>query len=119
MKQLSNRKTVSLTLILSAEDYDTLVKASDEVGLKKSEYLRAIIQGIGAGTKAVNQIENGKDLNIEVEGYGFDIPYNVMEDLLQSIGEKLLEGVKITELKPKNNLRKKQMTTRVKASKQV
>jgi hypothetical protein len=117
MKQVSNRKTKSLTLILSNEDFDTLVQVSNEVGLKKSEYLRAIIQGIGLGKKVENQIEEGKDVNIEVQGYGFDIPYSVMEELFHSIGETFSNGIKVTELKPKNNLRKKQMSTAVKESK--
>ena len=117
MKQLSNRKTVSLTLILSTEDYDTLVQASNEVGLKKSEYLRAIIQGIGIGKQVEKQMETGKDVNIEVGSYGLNIPNSVMEELLQSIGETLLNGVEVTELEPKNNLRKKRMKTDEKAFK--
>jgi hypothetical protein len=117
MKQVLNRKTKSLTLILSSEDFDTLSEVSNEVGLKKSEYLRAIIQGIGAGKKVANQIETGKDVNIEFQGYGFSIPSNVMEELLQSIGKTLLQGVEVTELEPKNNLRKKRMSTEAKASK--
>ena len=114
---MSNRKTVSLTLILSTEDYDTLVQASNEVGLKKSEYLRAIIQGIRLGRKVENQIIEGKDVNIEVGSYGLNIPNSVMEELLQSIGETLLNGVEVTELEPKNNLRKKRMKTDEKAFK--
>jgi len=117
MKQPSNRKTVSLTLILSTEDFDTLVQASNEVGLKKSEYLRAIIQGIGIGKKVEKQIETGKDVNIEVGSYGLNIPNSVMEKLLHSIGETLLQGVEVTELEPKNNLRKKRMKTDEKAFK--
>lgn len=116
MKQLSNRKKVSLTLILSAEDNDILVEASNEVGLKKSEYLRAIIQGIGAGSKLVKQVDSGKDVNIEVDGYGLNIPNNVMEELLQSISQKLIKGIQITELEPKKNLRHKRMKTMAKAS---
>ena len=117
MKRPSNRKTVSLTLILSTEDFDTLSEVSNEVGLKKSEYLRAIIQGIGLGRKVENQIEEGKDVNIEFQGYGFSISSNVMEQLLQSVGNTLLQGVEVTELEPKNNLRKKRMSTDAKASK--
>ena len=117
MKQVLNRKTKSLTLILSSEDFDTLSEVSNEIGLKKSEYLRAIIQGIGMGRKVENQIEAGKDVNIEFQGYGFSIPSNVMEQLLQSIGNTLLQGVEVTELEPKNNLRKKRMNTDVKESK--
>jgi hypothetical protein len=117
MKQPSNRKTVSITLILSAEDFDTLSEVSNEVGLKKSEYLRAIIQGIGLGRKVENQIEEGKDVNIEVGSYGLSIPNSVMEELLGSIGETLLNGIKVTELEPKNNLRNKRMKTDEKAFK--
>jgi hypothetical protein len=114
---MSNRKTISVRLVLSSEDYDTLSQVSDEVGLKRSEYLRAIIQGIGLGRKATNQIEAGKEVNLEFQGYGFSIPTNVMEDLLQSIGKTLLEGVEVTDLDPKNNLRKKRMVTDEKAFK--
>lgn len=116
MKQLSNRKKVMLTLILSAEDNDILVEASKEVGLKKSEYLRAIIQGIGAGSRIARQIETGENTNIEIGGYGLDIPINVMEELLQDISKKLIEGIQITELEPKKNLRKKRMKPMAKAS---
>jgi hypothetical protein len=114
---MSNRKTISVRLVLSSEDYDTLSEVSNEVGLKRSEYLRAIIQGIGLGRKVENQIIEGKDVNIEFQGYGFSIPTNVMENLLQSIGETLLQGVEVTELEPKNNLRKKRMKTDEKAFK--
>lgn len=116
MKQQSNRKTVSLTLILSVEDYNTLVDASNEIGLKKSEYLRAIIQGIGAGKKVANQIETGKDVNIEIHGYGVSIPTNVMEELLQSISQNLIDGIQVTELEPKKYLRHKRMKPIAKAS---
>jgi len=116
MKQLSNRKKVSLTLILSAEDNDVLTEASNEVGLKKSEYLRAIIQGIGAGSRMAEQLEQGENGYIEVGGYGLNIPIDVMEGLLQGISEKLIEGIQITELKPKKNLRQKRMKTMAKAS---
>lgn len=116
MREPSNRKKVMLTLILSAEDNDVLTEAAKEVGLKKSEYLRAIIQGIGAGSKIARQIEMGDNANIEVEGYGFNIPHNVMEELLQDISKKLIEGIKITELEPKKKLRQKRMKPMEKAS---
>jgi|688.fasta_scaffold125326_3 hypothetical protein len=116
MKQLSNRKKVMLTLILSAEDNDVLTEAAKEVGLKKSEYLRAIIQGIGAGSKIARQVEMGNNANIEVDGYGLNIPHNVMEELLQDISKKLIEGIQITELEPKKKLRMKRMKSMAKAS---
>jgi len=117
MKQLSNRKKVSLTIIVSAEDNDILTEASNEVGLKKSEYIRAIIQGIGAGSRMAKQLDQqGQNGYIEVGGYGLNIPIDVMEGLLQGISEKLIEGIQITELKPKKNLRQKRMKTMAKAS---
>jgi hypothetical protein len=114
---MSNRKIISVRLVLSSEDYDTLSEVSNEAGLKRSEYLRLFIQGIRLGRKVENQIIEGKDVNIEFQGYGFSIPTNVMENLLQSIGETLLQGVEVTELEPKNNLRKKRMKTDEKAFK--
>lgn len=116
MKQLSNRKKVSLTIIVSAEDNDILTEASNEVGLKKSEYIRAIIQGIGAGSRMAKQLDQSQNGYIEVGGYGLNIPIDVMEGLLQGISEKLIEGIQITELKPKKNLRQKRMKTMAKAS---
>ena len=109
MKQLSNRKKVSLTIIVSAEDNDILTEAANEVGLKKSEYIRAIIQGIGAGTRMQKQIDKGQDINIEVEGYGVKIPIGVMEELLQDVGEKLMGSVNVIELNPQKHLRNKRM----------
>jgi hypothetical protein len=93
-----------------------LTEAAKEVGLKKSEYLRAIIQGIGAGSKIARQVEMGNNANIEVDGYGLNIPHNVMEELLQDISKKLIEGIQITELEPKKKLRMKRMKSMAKAS---
>ena len=115
MREPSNRKKVMLTLILSAEDNDVLTEAAKEVGLKKSEYLRAIIQGIGAGTRMQKQIDKGHDINIEVEGYGVKIPIGVMEELLQDVGEKLMGSVNVTELNPQKYLRNKRMKPMVEA----
>jgi hypothetical protein len=116
MKQLLNRKRVSLTIIVSAEDNDILTEAANEVGLKKSEYIRAIIQGIGAGSRIAKQLDEGQNGYIEVGGYGLNIPIDVMEGLLQGVSEKLIEGIQVTELKPKKNLRMKRMKSMAKAS---
>jgi predicted DNA-binding protein (UPF0278 family) len=55
-------------------------------------------------------------VNIEVDGYGLNIPHNVMEELLQDISEKLIKGIEVTELEPKKSLRQKRMKTMAKAS---
>ena len=84
---MSNTKTVSYTLILSEFDYETLWKSANEVGLKKSEYLRLIIQGIGAGSKKIIR----PDL---VNAYGLAIDDDISEKILQSISEKLINALK-------------------------
>lgn len=109
MRQSSNRNQIRLTVILSAEDNDILVNASNEVGLKKSEFLRAIIQGIGLGSKMAQQVESKENVNLELGGYGLNIPINVMEELLQDVSEKLMKSVEISELRPKKELRYKRM----------
>lgn len=110
-----NRKKVSLTLILSAEDNDALETIAFESGLKKSEFLRAIIQGISAGTK-IATMSQGENVKFDLGGYGFTIPSNVMEDLLQDVSKKLIDGLEVTKIQPNKNARYKRMKTMSKAS---
>jgi hypothetical protein len=79
---MKNCKTVSLTLILSEFDFETLCKSSNEVGLKKSEYLRLIIQAIGAGSKE-------SILSNTINGYGYYISDQIAKNILKDISEKL------------------------------
>ena len=79
---MSNCKTISITLILSEFDFDTLCKSSNEVGLKKSEYLRLIIQGIGAGSKKLIMPKI-------VNGYGYSISDDIAKNILKDISKKL------------------------------
>ena len=111
-----NRKNVSLTLILSAEDNDALENLAFSSGLKKSEYLRTIIQGISLGNKMNETMSQGKDVKLEIGGYGLNIPNDVMQEVLQDISEKLIQGLEITELRPNKNLRYKRMKTMAQAS---
>lgn len=111
-----NRKKVSLTLILSAEDNEALENLAFGAGLKKSEYLRAIIQGISLGNKINDTMSQGKDVKIEIEGYGLSIPNKVMQELIQDASDKLLQGLEITELRPNKNIRSKRMRTMAQAS---
>lgn len=116
MKQSPNRNQIRLTLILSNADNDILVNASNKAGLKKSEYLRAIIQGIGYGTKVAEQVKKGKGVKIEAAGYGLNIPISVMEDILQDVSKRLTRSLQITEIKPKKNLRYKRMKKAINAA---
>lgn len=111
-----NRKKVSLTLILSAEDNEALENLAFSSGLKKSEYLRTIIQGISLGNKLNETMSQGKDVKLDIGGYGLSIPNDVMQGVLQDISEKLIQGLEITELRPNKNLRYKRMKTMAQAS---
>lgn len=110
-----NRKKVSLTLILSAEDNEALETIAFETGLKKSEFLRAIIQGIAAGSK-IATISKGENVKFDLGGYGFAIPSDVMEDLLQDVSKKLIDGLEITKIQPKIAAKHKRMKTMAQAS---
>jgi hypothetical protein len=68
----------SVTLILSVNDFDTLVQVSNEFGLKKSEFLRTLIQGIGSNTKIQTEC-----------GYGMNIPIQIKKKLFENIATKL------------------------------
>lgn len=109
-------KSVSLTIILSVEDNNTLTNCAKEVGLKKSEYIRSIIQGIRAGTEIVKAIDTSKDVNLEMEGYGININPKVLEELILDVSNRLQNAITTTLLKPKKNLRYKSVNTLVEAS---
>jgi hypothetical protein len=110
-----NRKKVSLTLILSAEDNEALETIAFETGLKKSEFLRAIIQGIAAGSK-IAAMPQGENVKFDLGGYGFTIPSDVMEDLLQDVSKKLIDGLEVAKIKPNKKLRYKRMKSMAQAS---
>jgi hypothetical protein len=111
-----NRKKVSLTLILSAEDNEALENLAFTSGLKKSEYLRAIIQGISLGNKISETMSQTQDVKLEIGGYGLSIPSDVMQELIQDASEKLMQSLEISELRPNKNLRYKRMKTMAQAS---
>jgi hypothetical protein len=96
-----NVEKKSVRLILSDEDFNTLQVSSNEIGLKKSEFLRSIIQCIGAG-----KYNSHKNLNLIQ--YGFFIPDEVKKKLCADISKKLLLAVKNYPYKS-NNIRKKRM----------
>ena len=90
---------------------------NDTSKVTKEDIDKALLEAAESLELSQQQIEEGKDVNIEFQGYGFSIPSNVMENLLQSISENLLQGIKVTELEPKKNLRNKRMSIGLKESK--
>lgn len=111
-----NRKKVSLTLILSAEDNKGLEDVAFALGLKKSEFLRSIIQGISMGNKVAETMSHNKNVKVEVDGYGFSIPTDTMNELLQEVSERLTKAIEITELRPQKTQRIKRMKPMAQAS---
>lgn len=114
--KLINRKKVSLTLILSAEDNKGLEDVAFALGLKKSEFLRAIIQGISMGNSVAETMSQNKNVKVEVDGYGFSIPNDVMTELLKDVSERLTKAIEVTDLRPKKTIKNKTMKPTAKAS---
>lgn len=112
MPKYSNK--ISRLLILSEEDNEILLTASQEAGLKVSEFLRAIIQGIGVANQVAKQIESGKDVKVEFYGHGLSIPKDVINEVLINISDKLFRATEITKLEPTTSVRSKRIKTRKK-----
>lgn len=85
-------------LILSESDFDFLQGISDQFGIKKSEFLRLLIQGLRVGESAMNK-EGAK---VEIGGYGLEFSQEYLESFVRQI-EPILEGfgkgVKVTTQK--------------------
>ena len=111
-----NRRMIALTLRLSQEDNQCLEDLALSSGLKKSEYLRSIIQGISLGNKLAETMSQGQDVKFDLGGYGYAIKHDIMEGLLKDVMEKMSQGLQVIPNKPQKNLRYKRMKTMAKAS---
>ena len=111
-----NRRMIALTLRLSQEDNKCLENLALSSGLKKSEYLRAIIQGISLGNKLAETMSQGKDVKFDLGGYGFAINNEIMEELLKDVMVKMEQGLQVIPNKPPIKLRSRHIKSIAKAS---
>ena len=99
----------TVNLILSESDFEFLRQISDRFGIKRSEFLRLLIQGLRVGESAMNK-EGAK---VEIGGYGFEFSNEYLESFIGQI-EPILEGfgkgVKITTQKTTQKPKKRRKT---------
>lgn len=94
------RDAIMVSLLLSKSDFKYLQDISDRCGLKKSEFLRLLIQSMKIGEAVATK----KGTEVQVGGYGIEIS----PDALQSFAEQIeglfkgvSKGIKITHVKTK------------------
>jgi hypothetical protein len=88
----------SVSLILSESDFNFLQSISNQFGVKKSEFLRLLIQGLKVGESAMSK----QGAKVEVGGYGLEFSQEDLElfvKQLEPILEGLGKGVKISPVK--------------------
>jgi hypothetical protein len=92
------RNAKGVTLLLSESDFNFLQTISDQFGVKKSEFLRLLIQGLRVGESAMNK----QGAKIEVGGYGIEFSQEDLELFVRQL-EPILggfgKGVKVTPVK--------------------
>jgi len=98
----------SVNLILSESDYAFLQKMADSAGVKKSEFLRLIVQGLKVG----DAIMNNRGAKVEIGGYGFEFSQEYLESFIKQL-EPILDhfgnGIKVTTPKTKQRAAKRQI----------
>ena len=103
------RHGINVSVVLSKSDWDYLQDLSSRFGVKKSEFIRLLIQSLKVSEAALTK----KSTSVEVGGYGIEFSPELLESFVTQI-EALLDGfsksVKVTypkTLQTATNLRLK------------
>lgn len=92
------RQGKNVSVILSDNDFDYLQDLSDRFGVRKSEFLRLIVQSLKISEASMNK----KATSVEVGGYGIEFSPELLQSFVSQI-EALYEGfsksIKITPVK--------------------
>jgi hypothetical protein len=103
------RTGVSVTLILSKSDFDYLQDLADRFGVKKSEFLRLLIQSLKVSEAAMTK----KGTSVEIGGYGFEFSPELLQSFVTQI-EALYEGysksIKVTPVKTRQRAQNRRLT---------
>jgi hypothetical protein len=89
---------------MSESDFNFLQSISDQFQLKKSEFIRLLIQGLKVGESAMTK----QGAKVEVGGYGLEFSQEDLElfvKQLEPILEGLGKGVKVTPVKTRQKAR--------------
>ena len=102
------RKSINVSLFLSQSDFDYLQSLSDRFGVKKSEFLRLLIQSLKVSEAAMSK----KSASVEVGGYGIEFSTEALHSFVGQI-EALYEGfsksIKVTPVKTKIKARNRRL----------
>jgi len=102
------RDATMVSLLLSNSDFKYLQDISNRFGLKKSEFLRLLIQSL----KISEAVATKKGTEVQVGGYGIEFSPETLQSFAEQI-EALFEGVgkgiKITYVKTKAKPKKSRM----------
>jgi hypothetical protein len=89
------RHGINVSVFLSKSDFDYLQDLSNRFGVKKSEFLRLLIQSLKISEAAMSK----KGASVEVGGYGIEFSPELLQSFVTQI-EALLDGfsksVKVT-----------------------
>ena len=98
----------NISVILSKSDFDYLQDLSNRLGVKKSEFLRLIVQSLKVSEAAMSK----KATSVEVGGYGIEFSPELLQSFVSQI-EALYEGfsksIKVTPVKTRERAKNRRL----------
>jgi hypothetical protein len=96
-------KAKMLSVLLLQSEHEILQEMADNVGIKKSEFVRSLIQGAYVAHSIQKAMDRGESqASIKYGGYGFEINFDVIMGIFKNISTQLdgledaiNEGVKV------------------------
>jgi hypothetical protein len=102
------RQGKTVCIILSDSDFDYLQDLSDRFGVKKSEFLRLLVQSLKVSEAAMTK----KGASVEVGGYGIEFSPELLQSFVSQI-EALYEGfsksIKVTPVKTRERAKNRRL----------
>jgi hypothetical protein len=102
------RQGINVSVVLSKSDYNYLQDLSNRFGVKKSEFLRLLIQSLKVSEAAMTK----KGTSVEIGGYGIEFSPELLQSFVTQI-EALYEGysksIKVTYQKTQQTATKRRL----------
>ncbi len=98
----------NISLILSQSEFDYLQDLSNRFGVKKSEFLRLLVQSLKVSEAAMSK----NPTSVEVGGYGIEFSPELLQSFVSQI-EALYEGfsksIKVTPVKTRERAKNRRL----------
>jgi len=92
-----------LSVLLAEKEHEQLMEISALCGMKKSEFVRALIQGAYVSYEVNKQLEAGiTDISVEIGGYGFQVDYEAIKGIFGGIADTIGDIEKHVTIKHPN-----------------